>query len=52
MQPSCGSNNVPGFNFHTLHGLPQRYSIHVIAQIIDLIIEIGANAANGAGIGT
>lgn len=21
--------NVPGFNFHGLHGLPKRYSIHV-----------------------
>lgn len=20
---------VPGFNFHALHGLPQRYSLHV-----------------------
>jgi proteic killer suppression protein len=21
--------NVPGFNFHGLHGMPKRYSIHV-----------------------
>lgn len=21
--------NVPGFNFHGLHGIPKRYSIHV-----------------------
>jgi toxin HigB-1 len=21
--------NVPGFNFHSLHGVPKRYSIHV-----------------------
>lgn len=21
--------NIPGFNFHELHGLPKRYSIHV-----------------------
>lgn len=21
--------NVPGFNFHSLHGAPKRYSIHV-----------------------
>lgn len=21
--------NIPGFNFHGLHGLPKRYSIHV-----------------------
>jgi proteic killer suppression protein len=21
--------NVPGFNFHSLHGFPKRYSIHV-----------------------
>ncbi|MHB0991139.1 MAG: type II toxin-antitoxin system RelE/ParE family toxin [Burkholderiales bacterium] len=21
--------NVPGFNFHTLHGKPKRYSVHV-----------------------
>ena len=21
--------NVPGFNFHGLHGVPKRYSIHV-----------------------
>ena len=21
--------NVPGFDFHTLHGVPKRYSIHV-----------------------
>jgi proteic killer suppression protein len=21
--------NIPGFNFHPLHGKPQRYSVHV-----------------------
>jgi proteic killer suppression protein len=21
--------NLPGFNFHSLHGLPKRYSIHI-----------------------
>ena len=21
--------NVPGFNFHGLHGVPKRYSIHI-----------------------
>lgn len=21
--------NLPGFNFHPLHGIPQRYSVHV-----------------------
>lgn len=21
--------NIPGFNFHTLHGTPKRYSIHI-----------------------
>ena len=24
--------NVPGFNFHGLHGVPKRYSIHVNGQ--------------------
>ena len=26
---SLAELNVPGFNFHGLHGLPKRYSIHV-----------------------
>ena len=21
--------NIPGFNFHSLHGIPKRYSLHV-----------------------
>ncbi len=26
---SLAELNVPGFNFHGLHGVPKRYSIHV-----------------------
>ena len=26
---SLNDLNVPGFNFHSLHGLPKRYSMHV-----------------------
>ena len=26
---SLADLNVPGFNFHGLHGVPKRYSIHV-----------------------
>lgn len=26
---SLGELNLPGFNFHGLHGLPKRYSIHI-----------------------
>lgn len=26
---SLNELNIPGFNFHGLHGIPKRYSIHV-----------------------
>lgn len=29
MAEALGELNIPGFNFHGLHGRPKRYSIHV-----------------------